>query len=65
MMRSYAHAVDKTLIRKAMKGKQPTMTKLYYQKLGEISTGEGGLLIDKAAEIHVHTSVPRPKKKAK
>ena len=61
MMRIYAHAVDKTLIRKAMKGKSPAMTKLFYQKVGEISSGESGLLIDKATEVHVHSNIPRPK----
>ncbi len=62
MMSAYAHAVDKTLIRKAMKGKQPSMTKLYYQKVGELPSGDSGSLLDQAAEIHIHSNVPRPKK---
>ncbi len=63
MMRVHAHAVDKTLIKKAIKGKSSAMTKLFYQKMGELGTGEGGSLLDQAAEIHIHSNVPRPEKK--
>lgn len=61
MMKLHAIGVDRAMIKKAKKGNS-AMTKLYYQRSGEMGMEGSGSLIDKATEVIVNTNIPRPVK---
>lgn len=60
MMKLHAIGVDRAMIKKAKKGNS-AMTKLYYQRSGEMGIEGTGSMIDKATEVIVNTNIPRPK----
>ena len=61
MMKLHGVHVDRAMIRKAKKGNS-AMTKLYYQRSGEMGIEGSGSMIDKATEVSVYTNIPRPTK---